>query len=249
MTTRMTRNLVAAAAACLTVLALTAQDTAAAPPGSADVVATAHASEGMAERTDVRSAIGRLPRGGHARASATASADCTGCDGHARTVQVVYADGPEVSADNVAAAWSSQCVGCTSSSVAVQVVLLGRKATGVTVANRALALNAACEGCTTNALAVQFVIQGGNRRELTEQARAALAELATQLQVDLGTPWSGRRAAQTTDEGTQTLRSGTGSSTSSASPEERSVAKASERLRAEFGAGAVTVHLDVRHAS
>jgi hypothetical protein len=159
-------------------------------------------------------------------------------------VQVVYADGPEVSADNVAAAWSSQCVGCTSSSVAVQVVLLGRKATGVTVANRALALNAACEGCTTNALAVQFVIQGGNRRELTEQARAALAQLATQLQLDLGTPWPGRADARTTEEGAPSLRAG-----ANASPEERSIAKVSESLRAEFGARAVAVHLDLRHAS
>ncbi len=243
MTRRSTRTLLAGVAASLTVLALTAQDTAAVPPGSADVVATAHASEGMTERTDVRSSIGRLPRGGHARASATASADCTGCDGRARTVQVVYADGPEVSADNVAAAWSSQCVGCTSSSVAVQVVLLGRKATGVTAVNRALALNAVCEGCTTDALAVQFVIQGGNRRELTRQAQAALAQLATQLQLDLETPWPGR-GTRSTDEGARTLRSG-----ADASPEERSIDKVSERLRAEFGEQAVAVHLDVRQAS
>jgi hypothetical protein len=234
--------MLAAVAASITVLALTAQDTAATAPGSADLVATAHAAVGMAAPVDVRSGVGRLPRGGHARSTATASAECVGCDGRARTVQVVYADGPEVEADNVAAAWSS-CVDCGSSSVAVQLVLLGRKATRVTLANRALALNAACDGCTTSALAVQFVIAGGNRRELSSQARKRLAELATQLQLDLGTPWPGRQGARTTEPGARALSGG------GTSPEERSVAKVADSLRSEFGPGTVTVHLDVRHAS
>lgn len=248
MTRRSTRrSTLAVIAAGFTILALTAQDTAAVAPGSADVVAAAHAAAGMADRTDARSGVGRLPRGGHARSTATASADCTGCTGRARTVQVVYADGPQVAADNVAAAWSSTCVGCESSSVAVQVVLLGRRTTEATVANRALALNAACDGCTSSALAVQLVIAGGNRRELTAQARALLAELATQLQTDLGTPWPGRRDV-TSDPtsngaGARTLRS------AGASPEERSVARAVDSLEREFGPGAVTVHLEVRHAA
>lgn len=237
-----TRTMLAAIAASITVLALTAQDTAAIAPASADLVATAHAAEGVTAPVDVRSGVGRLPRGGHARSTATASAGCVGCDGRARTVQVVYADGPEVAADNVAAAWSS-CVDCGSSSVAVQLVLLGRKTTQVTLANRALALNAACDSCTTSALAVQFVISGGNRRELTEQARTHLAQLATQLQLDLGTPWPGRQHDGTTEPGARILSDG------ATSPEERSVARVADSLRAEFGRGAVTVHLDVRHAT
>jgi hypothetical protein len=236
-----TRTLLAAIAASITVLALTAQDTAAIAPASADLVATAHAAEGVTAPTDVRSGVGRLPRGGHARSTATASAGCVGCEGRARTVQVVYADGPEVAADNVAAAWSS-CVDCAASSVAVQVVLLGRRTTQATLANRALAVNAACVGCTTSALAVQFVISGGSRRELTAQAKAHLAELATQLQLDLGTPWPGRGARSTEPDARALTDGGT-------SPEERSVAKVAESLRSEFGAGAVTVHLEVRHAA
>jgi hypothetical protein len=153
---------------------------------------------------------------------------------------VVYADGPQVAADNVAVAWSS-CVDCGSSSVAVQVVLVGRRTSDVAVVNRALALNAACEGCTTSALAVQFVIAGDRRPELTAQARAHLAELATALQEDLASPWPGRRRA-TTSDATRSLPAG------AASPEERAVAGAADALRREFGRDAVTVHLDIRHA-
>jgi hypothetical protein len=224
----------------IAVIALTSQDTAAVGPTGLDVVASAHAGDGMTQRADSRSGLGRLPRGGHARSTATASASCTGCEGRARTVQVVYADGPQVAADNVAVAWSS-CVDCGASAVAVQVVLLGRRTSDVAVANRALALNAACEGCATSALAVQFVIGGDQRRELTAQARARLAELAFALQEDLETPWPGRRPTTTT-EPSRTLSAG------APSPEERAVAEAAESLRRDFGEDAVTVHLDVRHA-
>lgn len=237
---KLRRTTLAVIATSAAVLALTSQDTSAVGPAGLDVVASAHADDGTAMRADSRSGIGRLPRSGQARSTATASAACTGCEGRARTVQVVYADGPQVAADNVAVAWSS-CVDCGSSSVAVQVVLLGHRTSQVTLANRALALNAACVGCTTSALAVQFVIGGDRRPELTAQARARLAELATALQEDLASPWPGRRDRLATDTPRTLARSG-------AAPEERAVAEAAESLRRDFGRDAVTVHLEVRHA-
>jgi hypothetical protein len=241
MSTGVRRALLAAVVVGIAVL-LPAHDTVAVGPADADVVATAHAAEGTAHRFDTRSSVGRLTRNGQARATATASAMCTGCEGDARTVQILYAQAPQVVVDNVAAAWAS-CVDCSATSVAVQVVVLGKRTADMVFANRALAVNAACTGCTTRALAVQFVISGGNRHELSEQARAIIAQLSTQLALDLESPRPGRRSAQVSSEspGLSSL-----SRLAMSAPEARSVERAASALRSEFGRDAVSVSLDVR---
>lgn len=243
MTSRVRRTALAVLTASLVVVALPANETVAGGPADADVVATAHADAGMAQRLDVQSEVGRLSRSGQARATATSSALCTGCEGDARTVQVVYADAPRVMADNVAAAWAS-CVACSASSISVQVVLVGKHATDQAFTNRSLAVNAACAGCETSALAVQFVIAGGNRPELTQQARSFLEQLATQLSLDLEMPGPGRRSAEVTSDapGASSL-----TRLAATAPEARAVAKVADALRREHGRDAVTVNLDVRY--
>ncbi len=93
-----------------------------------------------------------------AHAVATSSADCAGCRGEARTVQLVYAARARtLRVDNVAVAWSS-CTGCGARAVSVQLVLTHRRPERTDAHNRALALNASCTGCTTSAVAYQLVL-------------------------------------------------------------------------------------------
>lgn len=90
-------------------------------------------------------------------AVATSSAECAGCRGDARTVQVVDARASAaLRADNVAAAWS-RCTDCGATAVSVQLVVAARS-TEVTANNRALAVNAACTRCGTAAAAYQLVV-------------------------------------------------------------------------------------------
>lgn len=235
---RVHRGALVALVASLAFVGLPAGETSALAPAAADLVATAHATEGSPQ-LDVRSGVGRLPRSGTARTTATASATCPGCEATARAVHVVYANGPQVRADNVAVAWAHTCTDCSATAVSVQVVL-ARRASGLRPANRALAVNAMCDGCTSDALAVQFVISGGSARELSERAQELIDELATQLSLDLDTPRPGRPSAQATERhGSATL--------AAASPEARSVERVAAALRAEFGSDAVAVRIDARH--
>lgn len=244
MRSRVRRSLLAAVAVSIAVVALPAHETVAIGPADADVVATAHAGPGSAHPFDSQVAVGRLNRNGQARATSTSSSTCAGCDGEARTVQVVYANAPQIVADNVAAAWAASCTDCSATSVAVQVVLVGKRGEGMVLANHAMAVNAVCEECTSDALAVQFVISGGTRRELSEQARSLLEELSRQLAVDLETPFAGRGGARVTSD---TPGSSSLTRLAASAPEARSVEQAAETLREEFGRDAVTVNLEVKH--
>ena len=178
MTTRLPRQLGPAALVAVLGLGLPLSGSRAPAQTHGDVAASAHATPARPEPQDARSTEVRLRAGGHARASATSSATCDGCDGLAATVQVVHVR-PGGSVDNVAVAWST-CVGCSARSVALQVVLVtGPSRAGVALTNRALAVNAACTSCTSEAVAVQYVVVGGNGQPLSRRLRAELADLAT----------------------------------------------------------------------
>ncbi|QAY64620.1 hypothetical protein ET495_17025 [Xylanimonas allomyrinae] len=147
-----------------------------------ELVATAHTDVGRSALTDARGRTFAVRDGGHARATATASALCDGCAGRAATVEVVYVPRGGATADNVAAAWASGGSG-TASAVAVQVVVQ-RPGTGVTASNRALAVSADCAGCTAEAVAVQVVVLTRLDRTVSARTRALLENLADVL----GTP-------------------------------------------------------------
>ena len=236
MAPRMLTKVLAAFTLGAAALTIPAQDTASAGSARADLLASANASDVAPQRSDHQADVARLGRGGHARATSTASALCPGCQGEARTVQVVYAERGDVAADNVAAAWAS-CAGCRASSLAIQVLVLkGSRAGTVVVTNRALAVNAACQVCETQALAVQFVLSGGKGERMSGRVRALLDDLAAQLGEDLSAPPQKDRRSVAPQTAPQTAPETSGT------PQVRAVADALEN---DLG-GSVEVHVEGR---
>ena len=236
MAPRMLTKVLAALTLGAAALTIPAQDTASAEGARADLLASANASDVAPQQFDRQADTARLGRGGHARSTSTASALCPGCQGEARTVQVVYVERGDVAADNVAAAWAS-CAGCRASSLAIQVVVLrGNRPGTVVVTNRALAVNAACQGCATQALAVQFVLSGGNGERMSGRVRALLDNLGAQLGEDLGVPSPKDRRSVAPQTAPQTARE------TSETPQVRAVADALEK---DLG-GSVEVHVEDR---
>lgn len=148
---------------------------------SLDTASAAIPSEAIPAVTDsAQSTAQTRSNDAKAVASSIATSNCDGCSAQSTVFQVVYFRGSGgAAADNTSAAWSS-CAGCTSSAVSVQLVI-ARQAQPLILNNRALAVNANCVECTTTSAAIQFVIAGGNRRDLSAQAKAMIAEIQTQL--------------------------------------------------------------------
>lgn len=143
--------------------------------GRVDLVSSAQPSEAAPkDRDDATRIVWLRGPGARADAVATSSADCAGCRGEARTVQVVWAGrSPGLRVDNVATAWAS-CTDCGATAISVQLVLT-RHPGGLTANNRALAVNGACTRCTTSAAAYQVVLvtrHWVDLDELREQLRA-----------------------------------------------------------------------------
>ena len=239
MASRILTKVLAALTLGAAALTIPAQDTASAGGARADLLASANASDVAPQQSDRQADTARLGRGGHARSTSTASALCPGCQGEARTVQVVYAERGDVAADNVAAAWAS-CAGCRASSLAIQVLVVkGKRPGAVVVTNRALAVNAACQGCETQALAVQFVLSGGNGERMSGRVRALLDSLAAQLGEDLSMPPRQDRHSVTPQTAPQTARE------TSETPETPQVRAVADALENDLG-GSVEVHVEGR---
>jgi len=126
--------------------------------GQLDLVTSAQPARATPTVDDEASRLVWVPRDEvKTDAVATASVECAGCHGDARTVQVVDArSSAALRADNVATAWS-RCTDCGATAVSVQLVVAARS-TEVTANNRALAVNAACSRCGTAAAAYQLVV-------------------------------------------------------------------------------------------
>lgn len=231
MTPALRRGLASAALIGATGLTMPVVGSAAPSASRADLVASAHASEGLTSPRDERASVVRLRSDGRGRATATSSATCDGCASIASTVQVLYGR-QRASVDNVAVAWATSCSGCEARSVAVQVaVLSGRGRTDVAATNQALAVNAACDTCSTDAVAVQYVVVGTNGRQLSRHVRAELEALAAQLAANAVAPQDSARRSTGPE-----ARSG---------PDRDALDAVGDSIEADLG-GSVTLHLDQR---
>jgi hypothetical protein len=114
-----------------------------------------------------------------ADATATSSAVCRGCSGHAVSVQVIYVDqSPAVKLDNVAIAWTQGCASCSATAVSLQVAIVSGSGP-LTVTNRALALNAACAMCGATSGAYQLVLAGNGSSSLSPTTLSTLRDWAS----------------------------------------------------------------------
>ncbi len=146
------------------------------PPPRAELLTSAHSSEGDPTVSDTSAHVGNVwGRHSQVEATALASADCTGCDGMAASLQVLYAGALRgVTLDNVANAWA-QCTDCRATAVSVQVVV-ARRAEAVTANNRALSVNATCRACHVKAAAFQLVVVDPEVARLSKDDISALQQ-------------------------------------------------------------------------
>ena len=107
-----------------------------------------------------------------ADATATSSAVCRGCSGHAVSVQVIYVDqSPAVKLDNVAIAWTQGCASCSATAVSLQVAIVS--------GSGPLTVNAACAMCGATSGAYQLVLAGNGSSSLSPTTLSTLRDWAS----------------------------------------------------------------------
>jgi hypothetical protein len=232
-----------------------------------DLSTSAHADVGRTAVEDARARTYTVSKGGHARATATSSVLCDGCTGRAASVEVAYVPRGGAVADNVAAAWATGGAGAATA-VSVQVVVQ-RPRTDVVATNRALAVSTACTGCTSDAVAIQLVVQSRINRQVSADVRDMLQDLAEVL----GTPVpAGPRLRETPHyhhgvhpaafrassepafstaafvapaAAAEPAATGVAEAATATSPEQKALDAVVAQLTRDFGAGTVSVDVDV----